>query len=274
VTETISVDAVVSAAEVSPNGQAADPAIRTRDKVCIVGFADGHRAEAPNGPEYDDSFEYWGINRLHAVMPDRTWSRYFEIHDLEQFYAEDDQHKKFLHDFAGPVYIRADDMGRFDIPNAVPFPKELMLETFGSYFTNTISWLLALAIFMEYKEIHVYGVDMAQDQLLQAEYSHQRPSCEFFLGVATGRGIEVVLPKGSDLLTASHLYGYESSEGIRGKWESRLAELGQRKAQMHAELAKIDNQRGQLIAGVNQMDGAMQECTYNIKNHLTPEATP
>ena len=41
---------------------------RTRDKVCIVGFADGHRHLAPFN---DDSYEFWGINRLHVVLPDK-----------------------------------------------------------------------------------------------------------------------------------------------------------------------------------------------------------
>ena len=46
----------------------------------------------------------------------------------------------------------------------------------------------------------MYGVDMAQDTLLAAEYSEQRPSCEYFIGLAEGAGIRVDIPGGSDLL--------------------------------------------------------------------------
>lgn len=235
------------------------------DKLCIVGFADGHRADAPFT---DETMEFWGINRLHAVMPGR-WHRWFNLHDLPKFHGQDLEHLTWLQTFGGPVYLRPDDMGKFQIPNQVAYPKEAVLEAFPRrYFNNTISWLLALAIMMEYREIHLYGVDMAQDSLVDAEYSHQRPSCEYFLGVAEARGINIVLPPGSDLLKTAYLYGFEDQEIWTGKLLNRLQELGGRKEQMKQRLAQIDNERGQLIAGINQLDGAMQQCQYNLKNWL------
>jgi hypothetical protein len=495
---------------------------RFHDRLCIVGFADGHRADAPFT---DENMEFWGINRLHVAMQGR-WHRWFNLHDLPKFHGQDLEHLTWLQTFGGPVYLRPDDMDKFQIPHQIAYPKEAILEAFPRrYFNNTISWLIALAILMEYKEIHLYGVDMAQDDLLNAEYcvgpetrvltadlhwvpvsdirigdrlvgfdeestkqgvnyrsyrtaiveaadelilpsyrftmadgtklvsssdhrwmtnrsakykwsktvdmqsapktptrrskivkltdtwdhdrtwgagflaaafdgeghlsankrpdqsgysvslgfsqrpnemsavvdtelavrrfttnstvgrdgtkkyqiakgraeimrflgsirpprllakfdpdklgivhtkervavvekeniglvpviglrtstrtfiaegfashnSHQRPSCEYFLGVAEARGITVVLPPGSDLLKTAYLYGFEDQEIWTGKLLNRLQELGGRKEQMKQRLAQIDAERGNLIAGINQLDGAMQQCQYNLKNWL------
>lgn len=233
--------------------------------IVVVGFADGHRDMAP----WDDkTAEFWGLNRLHTVLPGRPWTHWFEVHDLSS-YDKDKVHLDFLHSFQGPVFIRPDDMGKYDIPNAVPYPKEQMLSRFPSYFTNSISWMLALAITRNPRKISVFGVDMAQDHVLQAEYAEQRPSCEFFLGFAAGAGIQMVLPKGTDLLRSSHLYGFENPGPYHEKNMARFAEIGQRKENVKGQLAQLDAQRANMIAAINQLDGSMQEITFQLKN-LSP----
>lgn len=240
---------------------------RTKDKVAIVGFAP-HRVLAP----FDDpSFEIWGLNRLHTVMPGKRWDRWFEIHDLSLYDPEADaDHIAFLGSFEGMVILRPQDVGRYAVPNGVPFPLGRVLEDFHPYFNNSIAYELALAIGMGFKEIHVFGVDMAQDQVLQAEYSEQRPSCEFFLGIAVGRGIKLYLPPGSDLLLTSHLYGLEEIDGIRGKQEARFNELAARKNEIRGQIQGHQGEVGQLQAHLNQLDGAMQEIEYELRN-LSPQ---
>ena len=240
---------------------------RTRDKVAIVGFAP-HRVLAP----FDDpSFEIWGLNRLHGVMPGKRWDRWFEIHDLAAYDPEADKdHIAFLGSFPGMVIMRPQDVGRFNVPNGVPFPLGQVLADFQPYFNNSIAYELALAIGMGFKEIHLFGVDMAQDHVLQAEYAEQRPSCEFFLGIAVGRGVKVHLPAGSDLLVSSHLYGLEEIGGIRGKKESRFNELAQKKEDIRAQINSHQGQAQSLSAHLNQLDGAMQEIEYELRN-LSPQ---
>lgn len=154
------------------------PPIPTRqfDRVSIVGFADGHRDHAP----WDDQqMEFWGLNRLHAVLPGKPWTRWFELHSLENFYGEsapngvDKEHVGFLRQFPGPVYIRPADLDvarEWGISHATPFPIDRILQTYHPYFTNSVSWLLALMIEMGFTQAQIYGVDMAQDNILQAEY--------------------------------------------------------------------------------------------------------
>ncbi len=261
------------------------PATKKR-KICIVGFADGHRDLAP----WDDpDMEFWGLNRLHQVLGNRMskFTRWFELHSLQKFYLDnnDTQHQSFLEEFPGPVYLRPNDMGLMDIPNGVPFPIESILAEFPDYFTNTVSWLMALAILMladaaaEFQadpenvpapELHIYGVDMAQDSLAVAEFSEQRPSCEFFLGHAAGMGIQLFMPEGSDLLKASHRYGFDSTDPIRGKHLARIEELNGRRAQLQAQLDKGDKDREGVVAGLNQLAGAVQDEEYWLKNLVTP----
>ena len=246
--------------KVSPNPLA----LKTKN-VAVVGFSEGHIKEAPFG---DNDWELWGINRLHTVddAKEQTFDRWFNLHDLEKFHGEDKEHLDFLVGFQGPVYLRPQDVGKYPIPNAVPFPWEEMVARFGRYFNNTISWLLAYGIVLEPKQMGIYGVDMAQDAILNAEYSQQRPSCEFFIGVASGMGIPVHLPSGSDLLKSTHLYGFEDADPLTEKLMSRMAEVGQRKEQAKAHLATLQAQTLEVTAAINQLDGAMQDQQYLIRN--------
>lgn len=255
-------------------------------RIAIVGFAEGHRQMAP----FDDpSWEMWGMNRLHAVMPDKRWDAWFDLHPLDRFYLgpngeRDEEHIAFLKAFAGPVYVRAEDLGlalEWGIVNAVPFPRHELEQRFGFYMTNTVSWLLALAITTDPNVIGVYGVDMAQDTLQNAEYSAQRPSCEYFLGIAAGMGIEIILPSHSDLLRTVEQYGWEDNDFLREKTIGRMQELGMRKENFKQQLAQEEaavnqgranweRRRIELISAINQLDGALQECTYLLKNHMPP----
>lgn len=240
---------------------------RDAPEVVIVGFADTRRSFPT-----DISAEFWGLNALHRSddLPEVEWSRWFQLHDLQDTHGRDpadlNDHLTFLRGLDCPVYLRPQDIGRYDIPNEQPFPIGTLLARFPGYFNNSVSYLLALAILMDFKRLHLFGVDMAQDAVLNSEYGHQRPSCEFFLGIAAGAGIEVNIPPGSDLLKASYLYGFEKPDAQTGKMTARLEELSHRKEQMKQRVGQLEAEKNQLVAGINQLDGAMQDCQYWLRN--------
>lgn len=124
----------------TPDDRVFNPYERTASKVCIVGFADGHRDHAP----WDDpDMEFWGINRLWSVLPDRRFHRWFEVHDLEQFYADDPDHQRFLKEAHIPIYVRPQDLqvaAEWGIETAVPYPRADAAAQFENYFTNTVSY--------------------------------------------------------------------------------------------------------------------------------------
>lgn len=103
-----------------------------------------------------------------------------------------------------------------DVPSSVKYPKEEIIRTLlpniwrdvqgkvaqVKNFTSSTAYALALAIYMGYERIEIAGIEMTSD----TEYVRQRPGVLFWIGVATGRGIDVVLH--SPLLMNDKDYGY------------------------------------------------------------------
>lgn len=153
---------------------------RKRDKVAIVGFASHW-----NKANFEDQqYEIWGLNELYDVIPWKQASeqgrlRWFEIHSrvmrdesnpfVDFKHSRVNNHAERLTQLQCPVYMQ-----EFydDVPNSVRYPIERIRSKFRvpwldygeprSYITNSISFMIALAIDMGFKEISIYGVDMAQ----------------------------------------------------------------------------------------------------------------
>jgi hypothetical protein len=214
-----------------------------KNKVAIVGFSP-HRVLAPYD---DDSFEIWGINDLYIQEDVKRWDRWFNIHNAGYNSARTsaDRSKEEYKKWDCPVYLWKQDK---DIPNSLQFPFNEMVEKYGNYFNNTISWLIAFAMHEGFKEIHLYGVDMAT----HTEYGHQRPSCEYFIGLARGQGITVVMPKESGLLKAKYLYGLETErENVEKK------DLLQRKMNVEGQMKEAERVVGEAQAKVHACQGAI-----------------
>lgn len=234
-----------------------------KKKVAIVGCSDSKNL----APFNDQSFEIWGVNNLFYHIP--RYDRWFEIHSIkkegEQWYRRGNidlkvgkfdwstefrgqNVNKYVGDLSKltcPIYMQ----NKWDeIPTSEPYPLQAIKDTFGGYFTNTVSYMLALAIYEGFEEIHVYGVDMA----VSTEYYWQRPSCEYFLGIAIGRGIKVYIPPEADLLKTRFLYAFEEKE--RDHWEKKVASMtanmNQRKAQAEQEFTLAQRKIEQYIGAL------------------------
>jgi hypothetical protein len=144
---------------------------KTKNKVCIVGCSQS-KDEVPFNLK--DEFEFWGVNNLFLTLPG-PWTRWFEIHNFA--FTDGKWLRRGGSDFRGqpvaqyleglqslkcPVYMQASNPL---VPNAAQYPLREVVESFGRYFTNTISWEIALAIKEGFEEIRIYGVDMAVDCL-------------------------------------------------------------------------------------------------------------
>ncbi len=216
-------------------------------KIAIVGFAESWK-EAPFG---DPSVKIFGLNELHKYLP--RWDYWIEVHDGETLgvtkrdlsEGEQKRHLEWLSLNHGdkPIFMQPQYCdGRF--PNAVPFPLEKLIDTFGPYFTSSIGYMIGWAVLEGFNWIGLYGIDLASD----VEYPHQRPNAEYLIGWARGLGITVEVSKGSAILKASHLYGYEKP---LENDKIMTAILGHRK--------KLNDMRDQKIAELNTLDGAIQE---------------
>ena len=120
--------------------------VKKKDKVCIVGCSDS-KSETPF--HLKDEFEFWGVNNLFLSMPG-PWSRWFEIHQItceggkwlrrgkDEFRGQPvADYLQQLGKLPFPVYCQQPNPF---MPNAVAFPFKQIIDRFGTYFTNTISW--------------------------------------------------------------------------------------------------------------------------------------
>ena len=91
-----------------------------------------------------------------------------------------------------------------------PYPTQEIVNEFETgYCRNTVSFMLALAIYLidvrkEYNDFAVYGVDQDTNN-----YIKLKPLVTFWLGVATGRGIYYTIPNPE---MPQYLVGSEQSE--------------------------------------------------------------
>lgn len=120
-----------------------------------------------------------------------------------------------------------------DVPRSVCYPLEGILERFPTtrqYFTSSVSYALALAIYEGYERIEVYGVEMETG----TEYGHQRVGVAYWIGVADGMGIDLEFY--SDKFFVSPLYGYQGDIRLDiSVFVDRIEKLSE--AQQHAQEA-------------------------------------
>jgi hypothetical protein len=209
-------------------------------RCAIVGYTQ-HQLYAPwNNPEW----EIWGLNDLYEVMPQyndhllkgETWDRvqWFQVHRNDHGEipdgARDPKHGEWLKNAKCPIWMFEPLK---DVPNAVRYPIEDVLRLFPrAYFNNTISWMIAKALLDGYEEIGIWGVDMALDGVHgQSEYSHQRPSVEYFVGWADGHGVKFYIPTESEICKCGFLYGKDNITPTRRKLTDRLSQLKQQEAE-------------------------------------------
>lgn len=256
---------------------------KTGKKICIMGFAPSSRDLAPFN-EMDENgkpvWEIWGENNLYNYIP--RVDVLFQMHDLEevkrygvinsdrgQYNGSD--HYKWLKEAKIPIVMQDHYP---DIPYSAKYPLEEMNSFFEDYWTNSISYMIAMAVLAGPDEICIYGVDMARG----SEYTEQRASVEYFIGVAKGAGIKVIVPNECDLLKSFTRYGYQDQlrSKLAAKRDARIRELNDRRATYIQEARKIDYQieefklkKEQCLQQAMVMQGAIDDTEFWFRNMAT-----
>lgn len=248
-----------------PLGRSKTKEGKIRDTVAIIGFAGTTRHLAPYD---DDTVECWGLNEAHRQPWMKRITRWFQLHKRWDFTkANNDayrEHWEWLqqeHPF--PIYMQK---VHDDIPSSVKYPLEEISEKFLSkvirangngvkrndYFTSSFAYLCALALYMGFKRIEIYGWEMATD----TEYRYQKGSTEYFLGIATGMGVEVYIPEVCQLLSGE-LYGWRVSRMIN---RQRL-EFLHKNFKRRMEVARVQ---------MDQVNGRRQEAELAFRSAKDP----
>jgi len=107
-----------------------------------------------------------------------------------------------------------------DVPMSVRYPLDEITERFSiSYFTSSVAYALALACYLGYKRLELYGVEMETN----TEYQYQRDGVALWLGLARGLGMEI---DAHISMFDQPLYGYEGEVTIPYEtFERRVTEL-------------------------------------------------
>jgi len=170
----------------------------TKRRVHIVGKGTGHWAVPKEG-------EIWGVNDFCLKWEGVALT--FELHDIDGLLNSSPSGERFLRSFREevkkinklniPVMIREKHKL---FPNGIVFPIDKMP---FRYFTSTIAFMIAYAIYEKVDSIDIYSVPL----FYKDEYTEQRPCIEFWIGYAMGQGIEVIIHKPSYILSSHPHYG-------------------------------------------------------------------
>jgi len=97
------------------------------------------------------------------------------------------------------------------------YPLQDIVNSFNSvYFTNTISYMIAYALFKGVDILELYGIDMNGTR----EYISERGSVMYWIGRAESLGVQVKLA--SEIDKPCFLYGYESSATLKLKIDNMI----------------------------------------------------
>lgn len=194
------------------------PAASVPDHVAILGLgpsvAQWLELTKRHGCRYAD--EVWAINALGDIF---KCDRIFHMDDvrIQEIRAEARPDSniarmlKWLKSHPGPIYTSRKHP---DYPGLVDFPLRDVVNTFGqAYFNSTAAYAVAYAVYLGVKQISIYGFDFTYPNAHHAEKG--RACVEFWLGIATARGINIQIGQTSTLMDArvpppERVYGYDT----------------------------------------------------------------
>ena len=175
--------------------------------IALLGSSPPSSRYAENLPS---EYELWGMNASHTTLRLRKPQRWFQMHHRHHnaqngtepgHWGRSPWHEEFLKECGVPVYMQEKDP---EIPTSVRYPIEAVSNEYGPYFTSSLAYMLALALYEGCNEIALLGITLSAP----SEYGVQRSCAEYYLGIARANGVMVEVADNAELLKAP-LYGYE-----------------------------------------------------------------
>jgi uncharacterized protein YfcZ (UPF0381/DUF406 family) len=192
-----------------------------------------------------ENFDIWTINES-ATMKD-TWvtrtNGIFQLHPRSIWdnpnNKNDPHHGEWLKaNTTVPVFM----LEKYpDVPMAEKFPLDEISEKYLSnlqvfsprnsnrFYSCTVSYMAALALWKGYTEVDIYGVELSVD----SEYRYQRPGAAFWIGLLC----QHAKVRFFGLMLDAPLYGFEAEgEVSKEMLEEHLKAINPRRAEGHATL--------------------------------------
>lgn len=234
--------------------------------VAIVGSHFRHNYLAPfDNPNVD----IWTFN----AAPIQPWCKRttasFEIHGPEEYTTpliEDSDYWKYLQSTENTVYMAETDPR---VPASKVYPLQDIICSLLSnikrgdeslkYFTSSPCYAVALAIYLGYERIEMYGIEMETN----SEYIYQKAALALWWGIAGGRGIELYIPPQCNLFSAP-LYGYDDDRTVIGREDfeehSKILEI-----QVFETASAMESAKKLLDASILEMRSASENAGKNGK---------
>jgi hypothetical protein len=182
-------------------------------KVILLGKGEGFQ----NVPQ-DTEKEIWGLNGL--LFADIKLDRIFMMDIIDEMPSvvsglwELPQVIERCNELRIPLVSPY----KYDeILTSEAFPIEDAIREFGQpYFNNTIAFMICYALLRGVDEIELYGINQASG----TEYFYEKGCVEYWLGIATGMGVRVIVNgKHCELLTNKERYGGNKLYGYNVSYE-------------------------------------------------------
>jgi len=107
------------------------------------------------------------------------------------------------------------------------------------YFMSSVAYMAILAAMEGFKEIHLYGINLA----IGDEYFYEKPNAEFILGYLRGKGLKIYVPQASALLKQHKRYGYHTdarpNQSFKVLLNARIQEYKARAEKAQAEFNTV-----------------------------------
>lgn len=226
----------------------------------------------------DDRPNYWAkrVDLLLQLHASPIWRNHNNLNHGRQQKIDNDTQSNSHYDWLQrvheyPIYMQEH---YDDVPSSVKYPLDDIIETLlpnivrdigkGQtqirHFTSSTSYAIALAIYMGKKQIELHGIEMTSD----TEYVRQRDGVTFWLGVAVGKGINVVIH--SPLFLNEKLYGYTGEVMI----QRQEFEMSARKL---AEVTEASKALAFEAKGRTQalLDALLKTTSQSDANRILPE---
>lgn len=223
-------------------------------KLLIIGSAPS-KSEAP----YDDlTYDVWAISGAVAseslgskrVEPTDN-NKWNDVYRVDVFFEmhKPEHHPECLGKLATcgkPVIMLKKEKS---IPTSEAYPVEEVATALGEEFSSSIAYMMALAIYLGYEEIKIYGVYLMHE----TEYMSQRPGFKYYLGIARAKGIKVWAQENTCLTSSAWRYGYDDIDIVCRKIEDR-------KKRLEEDMARQSKVIEDARAVYFQLRGAAQDC--------------
>jgi hypothetical protein len=190
-------------------------------KIGIIGT---HAGSLMYAPWYDPSWEFWAHASGALKVPEGRADLFFDLHPEHCFTKERKNgfkdYYKWLQRLRTPVMMQQTYEA---VPASKRYPLEQVRQEFpGLTFGGHVAYMIALALIRGVTHIGLWGCEYSG----KSEYALQRGNCQMWIGIAIGRGVQIIVPKTCTLLVDSgEDYAYDT-HATPEKWEEWKIKIG------------------------------------------------